>query len=156
MLVLVLDSDFFKKRERNEENEVREFYKRFKATLIIGSKITTRCVDLFSIIPAFYPKLQWSIFDVMELACKSGSLKRGDCLVMDNASIHDAIDTSDLITELFNIHGTLTKLSPNIYILGVSIQYLPAYSPELNPCGLVFAVVKNSLIVLELNAFSNL
>jgi hypothetical protein len=40
----------------------------------------------------------------------------------------------------------LPKLSPNTNILGVSKQYLPAYSPELNPCELVFAVVKNGLI----------
>jgi hypothetical protein len=27
----------------------------------------------------------------------------------------------------------------------VTIQFLPAYSPELNPCELVFALVKNGL-----------
>jgi hypothetical protein len=42
---------------------------------------------------------------VLENACDSGYLTRGDYLVLDNASIHDAIDSFDLVQELLQMHG---------------------------------------------------
>jgi len=59
-------------------------------------------------------------------------LVAGDHLVLDNASIHKAAEIIDTLT------AVLDRFS-------VTIIFLPAYSPELNPCELVFAQVKSYL-----------
>lgn len=51
---------------------------------------------------------------------------------MDNASIH----SSEEIIEYLLLYLSLK---------GIGLVLLPAYSPELNPCELVFAQVKNYL-----------
>ena len=51
---------------------------------------------------------------------------------MDNCSIHGAADT---LRALFDL----------VEVAGIRLIYLPPYSPELNPCELVFASVKNYL-----------
>ena len=61
-----------------------------------------------------------------------GHLERGDHLVMDNASIHHGAATIDMLQRLFDAAG-------------IHPIFLPAYSPELNPCELVFAMVKNQV-----------
>ena len=61
-----------------------------------------------------------------------GYLDPDTYLIMDNATVHnDNLDTE----QAFN------KLESH----GVKIRRLPTYSPELNPCELVFAFVKNTL-----------
>jgi len=62
-------------------------------------------------------------------ALKSGFLKSGDFLILDNASLHHG---SDIISDLADF----------LQVYGIEIVYLPAYSPELNPCELVFAKMK--------------
>ena len=59
-------------------------------------------------------------------------LKRGDFVVCDNASIHGGEETLELLLEYLQVNE-------------VTLIYLPAYSPELNPCELVFAMVKTFL-----------
>lgn len=51
---------------------------------------------------------------------------------MDNCAIHGA-------------EATLSALFSLLEAAGVQLVYLPPYSPELNPCELVFASVKNYL-----------
>lgn len=53
-------------------------------------------------------------------------LTAGDYLVCDKATVHVGSSTSDLVFEL-------------LASAGVTLVVLPAYSPELNPCELVFA-----------------
>lgn len=65
-------------------------------------------------------------------AVHQGFLVSGDILICDNAKVH----TSPLMT--MRLKAFLDPL--NIYLL-----YLPTYSPELNPCELVFAQVKNGI-----------
>ena len=62
-------------------------------------------------------------------ALEDGFLAGGDTLILDNASIHHA-------------RATLPGLLANLNRRGISVLFLPAYSPELNPCELVFAQVK--------------
>jgi transposase len=62
-------------------------------------------------------------------ALEDGFLASGDTLILDNARIHHA-------------KATLPGLVANLNRRGISILFLPAYSPELNPCELVFAQVK--------------
>ena len=59
-------------------------------------------------------------------------MKTGDILILDNASIHAAQDTILMLKDVLDS-------------VGVEIRKLPAYSPELNPCELVFGYVKRFL-----------
>lgn len=51
---------------------------------------------------------------------------------MDNASIHSGSEMWDSMLELLEEHS-------------IHLLFLPAYSPELNPCELCFAQLKNWL-----------
>jgi len=53
----------------------------------------------------------------------------GDFLILDNASVHKAAPLFDHLQ--FILAG-----------VGVTLVFLPTYSPELNPCELIFAQVK--------------
>ena len=59
-------------------------------------------------------------------------LVAGDVLVLDNAAIHYADDIQ--IPLNFLLQAT-----------GVRLLFMPTYSPELSPCELVFAQIKNKL-----------
>ena len=59
-------------------------------------------------------------------------LVRGDTLILDNASVHAGLDTIEILSDLLTITG-------------VSIVFLPTYSPELNPIELVFGWVKRTI-----------
>lgn len=63
-------------------------------------------------------------------AIAAGRLQKGDYLIADNASIHFGAATRTQLQEL---------LAEN----GVTYLFLPTYSPELNPCELVFAYCKH-------------
>jgi hypothetical protein len=69
-----------------------------------------------------------TIADLMD----AGHLVAGDVLVMDNAPKHVAQENHELM-------GVLLET------MGVRLVLLPKYSPELNPCELVFAKVKRYL-----------
>jgi transposase len=66
---------------------------------------------------------QFDFLDFIRFLVEKGHLASGDYLVMDNCGIHAAEATAP----------------------GVKLAFLPSYSPELNPCELVFAAVKNYL-----------
>jgi transposase len=72
----------------------------------------------------------WDFFDFVVDAVAAGRLRRGDLFIVDNAAIHFAEETRPLLLALLDLHG-------------VRVAFLPAYSPELNPCELVFAFVKD-------------
>lgn len=59
-------------------------------------------------------------------------LKNGDILILDNASVHSGEETEE-------------ELRSILEAAGIHLVYLPKYSPELNPCELVFNKVKNHL-----------
>lgn len=63
---------------------------------------------------------------------ESRALVEGDLLILDNAKIHYAASIRDIIDNIFEISG-------------VRMIFLPAYSPELNPCELIFSLVKKNL-----------
>lgn len=63
---------------------------------------------------------------------RDGFLSEGDTLIMDNASVHGSLDT-------------IEPLVVFLEYLKISIMFLPAYSPEFNPCELIFAQVKKYL-----------
>jgi len=59
-------------------------------------------------------------------------LVNGDVLIVDNASVHYADSIASMLDEILAVRG-------------VRMFFLPSYSPELNPCELVFAQVKHYL-----------
>jgi transposase len=59
-----------------------------------------------------------------------GHLRPSNFFIMDNASIHFAAATRHILLQLFEIYE-------------IHYIFLPTYSPELNPCELVFAYVKH-------------
>jgi hypothetical protein len=63
---------------------------------------------------------------------EAGGLRQGDTLVLDNARIHFAAESSEMVAQLLDAAG-------------VRMVFLPAYSPELNPCELVFGHVKQAM-----------
>ena len=75
---------------------------------------------------------RWDFLRTVTWLLEHGALQDGDYLVLDNARIHHATETAPIVTALLAMHG-------------VQIRFLPAYSPELNPCELIFAAVKELL-----------
>jgi transposase len=65
-------------------------------------------------------------------ACESGVLVADDYLIVDNAAVHHGDDSAELVATLL---GTF----------GVELVFLPAYSPGLNPCELVFYLPKREV-----------
>jgi transposase len=62
----------------------------------------------------------------------SGFIGRGDYLLCDNAPIHKAAEIT-------------AHLDTALNAAGVRLIYIPKYSPELNPCELVFSKAKSEL-----------
>lgn len=72
---------------------------------------------------------QWNFADALLLACKAGFLTKGNFLIIDNAAVHCGMDSYDVIMSILTTFG-------------VTILKMPTYSPELNPCELVFSQMK--------------
>jgi len=72
---------------------------------------------------------QFGFLRVILEALECSKLKRGDYLFSDSAKIHLADVTFPVIQELLEDQG-------------VTWIFLPTYSPEFNPCELVFAQIK--------------
>jgi hypothetical protein len=73
---------------------------------------------------------EWDFLAFVVSAIKAERIKEDDILIVDNAAVHWGGDTWELLTALLDA-------------VGASYVFLPKYSPELNPCELVFANVKN-------------
>lgn len=98
----------------------------FSLTLLVN---LANPANLFYIDLRANSNTEWDFLDFVCDAILSGHLQRGDFFVVDNASIHFGGETRPYLTRILNHHG-------------VRYLFLPTYSPELNPCELVFNVVK--------------
>lgn len=77
----------------------------------------------------YVPNTQEYFLEYIRAIADSGFLKFGDILVMDNSRVHTGRTLwNDIIAALEAV--------------GVTLMLLPSYSPELNPCELVFGAVK--------------
>lgn len=65
-------------------------------------------------------------------AIDAGHLLAGDYLIVDNASVHHGDNTFDMLLDVLEANG-------------VRLMFLPKYSPEFNPCELVFGKMKKHL-----------
>lgn len=62
----------------------------------------------------------------------AGHLVAGDYFIIDNASVHRGEASFDILLDLLESAG-------------VQLVFLPKYSPEFNPCELVFGKIKKHL-----------
>jgi transposase len=75
---------------------------------------------------------QWDFLTFIISSIRMGYLRAGDYLILDNASVHGGTESWPLLKEILDAAE-------------VSIVFLPTYSPEFNPCELVFAFLKQEL-----------
>lgn len=75
---------------------------------------------------------RWNFFDFIIEAIDEGYIRSGDWIVFDNAPTHTA-------------HEMMEALAQRLEEIGARAVFLPAYSPELNPCEMVFAFLKHFL-----------
>ena len=75
---------------------------------------------------------QLDFFKFLVDAIVERALQPGDILICDNARIHQAQATAGVLGELLDLFN-------------IQLRYLPTYSPELNPCELVFMKLKRYL-----------
>jgi transposase len=73
---------------------------------------------------------QYNFLDFILAAVGRNEFQNGDYLIVDNAVVHYGTDTYELVTAALELVGT-------------KLIFLPVYSPELNPCKLCFAIIKN-------------
>ncbi len=74
----------------------------------------------------------WDFLFFLETSVRDGYLRRGDILIMDNWKGHCAEQTRPRVEQLLRESG-------------VTIKWLPKYSPELNPCEFIFGQMKKHL-----------
>lgn len=75
---------------------------------------------------------QWDFYNFVKYCCEEGHLESGDILIVDNAAVHGGSDSQQALDDLLDHFE-------------VGLIFLPAYSPELNPCELVFSVIKRHI-----------
>ena len=75
---------------------------------------------------------QWDFAKFVFNAVIFKQLVSGDFLVIDNAAVHGGLASWPTIQRFFRL-------------VNVRLLFLPAYSPELNPCELVFAQLKKQI-----------
>ena len=63
---------------------------------------------------------------------ENGYLQNDNFLICDSATIHHATDSIPMVWEILRVAN-------------IGLVFLPTYSPELNPCELVFGAVKKHL-----------
>jgi hypothetical protein len=91
-----------------------------RSDCIVTSELRTDTNDAFA------------FFKFVAALIRNGYLQSGDVFIVDNARIH----TAEFI---------LQSLATMVAAVGVSMVFLPKYSPELNPCESVFGQVKSYL-----------
>src|SRR5690349_4104384 len=72
---------------------------------------------------------QWNFADFVLSAIANNHIRPGDYLIADNATVYHGSDTYEIIQLV-------------LQSIGSRLIFLPAYSPELNPCELVFSIMK--------------
>jgi len=75
---------------------------------------------------------QWDFAEFVVSLAKRQILRQGDYFLIDNATVHKGSASFPMIQQVLEAAG-------------VTLIYLPKYSPELNPCELVFAQTKRRL-----------
>lgn len=97
---------------------------RFERTSVMGA------LGLSGIVAPLTYKgtLNGSLFRTYVRECLAPALKKGDCFILDNASVH-------------KVNGILQPLIDK----GVNVVFLPAYSPDFNPIELAWSKVKARL-----------
>lgn len=101
----------------------------FSLTLLID---LTNIANPFGITLRTNSNTQWDFLTFVVDMVEAKRLVPGDILIVDNATVHCGSDSWPALRHL-------------LMISQVNLIYLPKYSPEFNPCELVFAAMKNWL-----------
>jgi len=89
-------------------------------------------------VPIAIPAMHQGTNDAVEFGTavnkliSDGFIRPGDYVVLDNAAIHKKPRMLDPLNDLLTT-------------LGAQLMFLPTYSPEFNPCELIFGKVKDDL-----------
>jgi hypothetical protein len=78
---------------------------------------------------------QWDFINFIIYLCSSSKLNSEDMLILDNAAVHSGTDSWEVLMKLVNHHR-------------FALLFLPAYSPELNPCELVLQKLNNLFVII--------
>jgi hypothetical protein len=101
----------------------------FSLTLLID---LTDAENPFAVTIRTNSNTQWDFLEFVIAMIEEKRLVPGDYLVVDNATVHCGSDSWPALHSLLQQQG-------------IQLIYLPKYSPEFNPCELVFAEMKNWL-----------
>jgi len=102
-------------------------------TFNCGVMTSLRCPKGFVILNAEHTAQRSEHFiEAMVNAVERGIVVQGSVVVLDNAPTHMSMESLVFVYQLFET-------------VGARLVLLPTYSPELNPCELLFAMIKNSL-----------
>ena len=82
--------------------------------------------------PTKHTNNRWDFLRTIIWLVDEGGIVEGDIVIMDNARIHDAAESRVVVAAVLDV-------------VGARLIFLPAYSPELNPCELVFSHVKRAM-----------
>jgi transposase len=99
----------------------------FTMTLLLD---LTNTVKPFFFTIRYQSNTVWDFYTTLVDAIYAGNLRSGHILIVDNASVHFGQQAVDDILALLHEHN-------------IRLLFLPKYSPELNPCELVFAQLKS-------------
>jgi len=103
-----------------------------------GTTSVSLLVSLTSERPCWIPpprtntNCAWDFLDSVLWLIEQGALVPGDVFVVDGATVHTAEGIRDALTTILRIAQ-------------VTLVVLPPYSPELNPCEMVFGKVKRAV-----------
>lgn len=86
----------------------------------------------FSVDVRYGTNNQSDFFNCVSRWMMDGSLKRGNYLVFDNATVHSGTTLGGDLERIFELYGVIPVA-------------MPTYSPELNPCELIFASIKRHI-----------
>jgi transposase len=98
-----------------------------------GVMTSLKCAKGFVILNAEHnAQTSENFIEAMVNAVELGVVTQGTVVVLDNAPTHMSVESLIFVYRLFET-------------VGARLVLLPTYSPELNPCELLFGMIKNRL-----------
>lgn len=122
--------DLRKRRVLGPRNERVHVTTNTSLSMSFSMSAMVRCDGTFFLSPYRDTNDQYNARDFILESIRCGFLKKGDILFMDNAAVHLGSDTFPVLCLVLEE-------------LQITLKFLPAYSPELNPIELCFGYVKN-------------
>ncbi|KYQ96792.1 hypothetical protein DLAC_04092 [Tieghemostelium lacteum] len=119
--------DLRKRRVLGPRNERVHVTTNTSLSMSFSMSAMVRCDGTFFLSPYRDTNDQYNARDFILESIRCGFLKKGDILFMDNAAVHLGSDTFPVLCLVLEE-------------LQITLKFLPAYSPELNPIELCFGL----------------